>query len=63
MGIIVNDMTMPESCFECEFCVVDTHIDYAWCVVCGNQWDDTSYLPRHNRFQDCPLIEYKEEEE
>ena len=57
MGIIVNEMTMPESCFECEFCVIDTHLDYAWCVASKDniQWDDSSYIPRLNRNQDCPL--------
>ena len=64
MSIIIPNMDMPESCVDCEFCVIDNDIDCAWCVASKDniQWDDSSYIPRLNRNQDCPLIEYRGEE-
>ena len=60
MGIIIPNMDMPKSCIDCELCVVDSNIDYAWCVVCEKEWSTTCDIPRNNKAKNCPLIPCEE---
>ena len=59
MSVIVKDMTMPESCIECKFCIIDSEWDDAVCVCINKLWNDTSKIPKGYRDEGCPLQFYK----
>ena len=57
MSVIITNMDMPESCFECRLCYVDNDLDCAWCMVRHDydEWPDSACIPTTERHKDCPL--------
>ena len=58
MSVIINGMTMPETCYECRFC--EYHSVYPFkpfCVAHINAIED----PRSGRLDTCPLEDYTAE--
>ena len=54
MGVIIKDMTMPDSCCKCEFSVFD---DLVLRCFLTNMIVENFFLTRHN---ECPLEESAE---
>lgn len=50
MSVIINNMAMPQNCYECRFC--ETYLGHHHCVAYLNYIED----PRSGRLDTCPLI-------
>ena len=54
MSVIINNMAMPQNCYECRFC--ETYLGHHLCVAYLNYIAD----PRSGRLDTCPLVEVQE---
>lgn len=57
MSIIVKNMEMPKSCFDCRF--YDDDHDYPTCIVTGYS-RGYNWSPFNQRMPDCPLVKVSE---
>lgn len=60
MGVIIKDMNMPKSCFNCAFCsplVIPDEIYFCDCPVVSDALNITDAVEWEYRHPDCPLVE------
>ena len=53
MSVVINNMAMPQNCYECRFC--ETYLGHHLCAAFLNYIED----PRSGRLDTCPLEEQK----
>lgn len=57
MSIAIKDFEMPQSCYNCNFCLRRRTSDYGYFGMCDLTNEEGLNLYEHNRSEDCPLVE------
>lgn len=57
MTIAIKDFEMPQSCYNCNFCLRRRTSDYGYFGMCDLTNEEGINLYEHSRSEDCPLVE------
>ena len=57
MTIAIKDFEMPQSCYNCNFCLIRRTSDYGYFGMCDLTNEEGINLYEHSRSEDCPLVE------